>query len=84
MPIYPPGIADEIRYSEVDVSLYSEFSDDEESLTDDAKSKNEDSVEKAMFSMQIIDKMLNFCDPAVVQIFNLLGAFKIKPTDISK
>lgn len=50
MPIYPPGIADEIRYSEVDVSLYSEFSDDEESLTDDAKSKNEDSVEKAMFS----------------------------------
>lgn len=50
-PVYPPSqYSDEIRFSEVDVSLYSEFSDDDDKLTNDAKSKQDESNEKEMFS----------------------------------
>lgn len=50
-PVNPPTqYLDEIRFSEVDVSLYSEFSDDDDKLTNDVKSKLDDSNEKDMFS----------------------------------
>ena len=51
MPIAPPAtFSDEIRFSEVEVSLYSEFSDDEDEATNNTKSKDDEIIEKEMFS----------------------------------
>lgn len=51
MPVAPPAtFSDEIRFSEVEVSLYSEFSDDEDEVTNNTKSKDDEIIEKEMFS----------------------------------
>lgn len=51
MPIFPPvDYNAEMRYSEVDVSLYSEFSDDEDDTTHDKDSRQDEFLEKEMFS----------------------------------
>ena len=51
MPIAPPTtFSDEIRYSEVEVSLYSEFSDEGDDTTSITKIKVEEAHDKNMFS----------------------------------
>lgn len=55
-PVAPPiaNFSDEIRYSEVEVSLYSEFSDDEEETSTNTKFKDDEGSGKLMISKYYI------------------------------
>lgn len=37
-----------------------------------------------MFNPQIVNKMVKFCDPMVIDVYKQIGPFKIKPSDIPK
>lgn len=84
-PIAPPvSIGNEIRYSEIELSLYSEFSEDEDHDNTNHTLNQRSSVgSKNMFNQNIINKMAKFCHPEVRKAYEALGPFKIRPTDIS-
>ena len=80
----PTLIGREIRYSEVELSLYSEFSEEDYDSTNHTLNKESGAQAKNMFTPNIVHKMVKFWDTKVREMYRELGPFKIHSTDISK
>ncbi|CAI2373264.1 unnamed protein product [Moneuplotes crassus] len=81
--VRPDVIGNEMRCSEVELSLYSEFSEDDYDNTNHTLNRESQIGCKSMFNQQIIDKLVKFCHPEVIRTYDKLGPFKIRSTDIS-